>query len=153
VTGSPDLVRAAQAQCRTGKPGAPALVDYAGKTVASSQVWAIAQGGITLPVTGNTRNLNRLFRNLDYAALSLDLNSALDVRLTAQGRTEQASREFEENLRAILSLASAAESRNPQIASLLASVQIQRASLTTTAKLTAPSGTVQTLLSHLTPAF
>jgi hypothetical protein len=153
VAGSAASVRAALAQYHTGKSGSPVLADAAARTVASSQLWAVAQGGVTLPVTGNARNLNRLFRNLNYAALSADLTDSLELHITARARTDEAAREFDENLRAILSLASAAETRNPQIASLLASIQIQRAALKTDATLTVPPPTAESFLKLLTPAF
>jgi hypothetical protein len=145
VSGSDTSIRAALAQYRSGKSGVPALVDAA-KSVASSQIWAVAQGGIALPVEGNARNLNRLFRNLDYAAMSMDLDSSVDVRATGVGRTEQGTREFEQSLRAILSLASAAEARNPQIANLLSAVQIQRSGMKATASLRAGPEAVGELL-------
>lgn len=145
IVGSPDSIRAAVAQYQSGKSGAPALVDAA-KGVASSQMWAVAQGGITLPVEGNARNLNRLFHNLECAALAMDLDSGVDVRLIAVGRTEQGARDFEESLRAVLSLASAAESRNPQIASLLGAVQIQRTGVKATARLQAGSDAIDPLM-------
>jgi hypothetical protein len=149
VTGSPASVRAAVAQYHTGKSGAPRLTDFAAKSVASSPVWAAVQGGVHLDLPGNARNLNRLLLDLDYAALALNLDSALDLEITAQARSDPASSEFERNLRAILTLASAAEARNPRIASLFDSMQIRRTGLTTTANLRIPEDAVSPLLDQL----
>jgi hypothetical protein len=144
VAGPAGLVQAAIAQYRAGVSGTPALVD-ASKTVSAGAMWAVAQGGVTLPVEGNARNFNRLFRNLEYAALSVDLGSSVDARLIATGRTEQAAREFEESVRAALSLAMAAESRNAGVAALLASIQVERSGARATAKLHADGAAVDQL--------
>ena len=143
--GTPEAIRAASAQFRAGKPGAPGLAGYAARNGGGSPVWAVVQGGITLPLTGNSRNLNLLLRNLEYAALAGDLTASLDLRLTALGRNEQAAREFEENLRGILSLTSAAEARRPQIAALLRSVQVRRSGATTTVSVRVPPDMIETL--------
>jgi hypothetical protein len=146
VTGSTESVRAAVAQCRTGQPGAPALLDFAKKTAGSAELWIAVQGGITLPLTGNSRNLNRLFRDQEYASLAAHLNAAIDLRITAQGRDDRAARQFEESLRAFLSLAAASENRNPSLAALVNSTQIHRDGPITTATLAIPPEAVETFL-------
>jgi len=145
VIGPEDAIRAARAQYQSGKSGAPGLVDAA-KTVASSQVWAVAKGGIALPVEGNARNLNRLFRGLEYAALAMDLDSGVDVRVIAVGRTEQGARDFEQSLRALLSLAAAAESRNAEVEKLLGSAQVERSGVKATARLQVGTDAIDPLL-------
>jgi hypothetical protein len=150
LSGSPAAVRAALAQRRTGQTGVPGLLAYAAKTAGGSQVWVVVQGGVALPFTGNASNLNRLFRNLEYASLAVDLGSAVNLHVTALGRTEPAAREFEENLRGFLSLASAAESRRPEIAALLDSVRIRRDGVTATAWLNAPPDAVEKLVEAFT---
>jgi hypothetical protein len=145
ATGSPESIRAATAQYRTGKPGVPGLVDYGGATAGQSPLWAVVRGGLNLPLSGNSRNLNRLLRNLDYAALAVGLTTSIDLRITALGRDEQAARDFEESLRGILSLMSAAEARRPQIAALLASVAVRRNAKTATASLRVPPEMLDTL--------
>jgi len=153
VTGSPDSIRAAIAQYGTGKPGVPTLLDYAKKTAGGVPLWIAIQGGISLPLTGNTRNLNRLLRDLDYATAAATLDSAITLRLTAQSRSAEGANQFDQNLRAILSLASAAEARNASLATLLNSVQIHRDTLTTRATLTIPGAAVNTLLQPLNRTF
>jgi hypothetical protein len=150
VSGSDQMIRAAVSQYRTGKTGSPGLVDYAARVAGRSPIWIAARGGVTLPLAGNARNLNRLFRDLEYASLTIDLTSALELRINASGRTEQAAREFEENLRGFLSLASAAENRRPDIAKLLDSVQIRRQGASASASLSIPAGSMDGLLAPLT---
>jgi len=145
VIGPEDAIRAARAQYQSGRSGAPELVDAA-KTVASSQIWAVAAGGITLPLDGNARNLNRLFHGLEFAALAINLDSGVDLRVIAVGRTGQGARDFEESLRALLSLASAAESRSAEIQKLLGSVQVARSGVKATATLQAGPDAIDPLL-------
>lgn len=133
VSGPAEAVRAAMAQYRTGHTGAPDLMAYASRTVGSSAIWVATRGGVPLPLAGNAANLNRLLRNLQFAALGVDLDSAVDLRLKALGRDETAAREFEERVRAMLSMAAAGESRHPEIAALLDAVRIGRAGDTVTA--------------------
>jgi len=149
LSGSPAAVRAAIAQYRTGRTGAPGLLAYAAKTAGGAQVWLVVQGGVALPFTGNARNLNRLFRNLEYAALAVNLASAVNLSVTALGRTEPAASEFEENLRGFLSLASGAENRRPAIAALLDSVRIRRDGATANASLSAPADAIEKLIEPL----
>ena len=146
LIGSPDSLRAGMEQHRAGKTGSPGLVDYAAKTVGPSPLWIAAKGGVTLPLTGNARNLNRLFRNLEYVTLAVDLATALDLRIAALAQSEQAARDFEENLRGFLSLASAAENRRPDIARLLDSVQIRRNGVTAAASLRIPADAIDALI-------
>lgn len=145
AAGSPESTRAAAAQFRTGESGVPDLVDYGIAAAGKSPVWAAVQGGINLPLSGNSRNLNRLLRGLKSAVLAVDLAAPIDVRITALGRDEQGARDFEESVRGILSLTSAAEARRPQIAALLGSVDVRRNGATTTASLRVPPGMLDAL--------
>jgi hypothetical protein len=90
------------------------------------QIWMVARGSVPLPVAGNAANLNRLLRNTEYAAISARIGSAIEIEATAVGRTAQAGREFEENLRAILSLTAAANARQPDLVALIRSIRISR---------------------------
>jgi len=150
LSGSAVAVRAAIAQHRTGKTGAAGLLAYAAKTAGGAQVWVVVQGGVALPFTGNARNINRLLRNLEYAALAVNLASTVNLSITARGRTEPAAREFEENLRGFLSLASAAEDRKPAIAALLDSVWIRRDGATANASLSVPADAIEKLIEPFT---
>jgi hypothetical protein len=150
LAGSPAMVGAAMAQHRTGKTGAPGLFEFAAQSASASQAWAAVRGGVALPLSGNAANLNRLLRNLDYAALAADFSSSVHLSVSALGRNEPAAREFEENLRALLSLASAAEHGHAEIAALLDSVEIRRDGARAHATLEAPPETIEKLFDSFT---
>jgi hypothetical protein len=126
VTGSPGSVRAAIAQHKTGRNGAPDLLARAASLADGRQIWMVARGGVPLPVAGNAGNLNRLLRNTEYAGIAVRLGSGIEIEATAIVRTAEAAREFEENLRAILSLTAAASARQPDLVALIRSIQIRR---------------------------
>ena len=50
----------------------------------------------------------------------------IEIEATAVGRTAEAGREFEENLRAILSLTAAANAHQPDLVALIHSIRISR---------------------------
>jgi len=150
LAGSPCMVSAAMAQHRTGKTGAPGLLEFAAQSAGAGQAWVAVRGGVALPLSGNAANLNRLLRNLEYAALAADFSSSVRLSVSALGRNEPAAREFEENLRALLSLASAAEHGHAEIAALLESVQIRRDSAMAHATLEAPPETIEKLFDTFT---
>ena len=126
VSGSPDSIRAAIAQHKTGRIGAPDLLARAASVADGKQMWMVARGGTPLPVAGNAANLNRLLRDTEYAAIALRIGSGIEIEATAMGRTAEAGREFEENLRAILSLTAAANAHQPDLVALIRSIQIRR---------------------------
>ena len=126
VTGAPDSVRAAIAQHKTGRDGAPDLLARAASLADGKQIWMVARGGVSLPVTGNAANLNRLLRDTEYAALAARIGSRIEIEAIAVGRTAEAGREVEENLRAILSLTAAANARQPDLVALIHSIQLRR---------------------------
>ncbi len=126
ISGSPGSVRAAMAQHKTGRDGAPDLLARATSLAAGKQIWMVARGGVPLPVAGNAANLNRLLRDTEYAAIAARIGSQIEIEATAVGRTAEAGREFEENLRAILSLTAAANARQPDLVALIHSIQLRR---------------------------
>ena len=126
VAGPPDAVRAAIAQHKTGRDGAPDLLARAASLAGGKQIWVVARGGVTLPVTGNAANLNRLLRDTEYAAMAARIGSGIEIEATAAGLTAEAGREFEENLRAILTLTAAANARQPDLVALIHSIRISR---------------------------
>jgi hypothetical protein len=126
VAGSPGSVRAAIAQHKTGREGAPDLLARAASVARRKQIWMVARGGVPLPVAGNAANLNRLLRDTEYAAIAARIGSQIEIEATAVGRTAEAGREFEESLRAILSLTAAANARRPNLVALIRSVRISR---------------------------
>ena len=146
VSGSPDSIRAAIAQHKTGRIGAPYLLARAASVADGKQIWMVARGGIPLPVAGNAANLNRLLRDTEYAAIALRIGSGIEIEATAAGRTAEAGREFEESLRAILSLAAAANARRPDLVALIHSVLIRREDRTVRVALSAGPDAVDSLL-------
>jgi hypothetical protein len=146
VTGSPDSVRAAIAQHKTGRDGAPDLLALAASLADGKQIWMVARGGIPLPVAGNAANLNRLLRNTEYAAIAARIGSGIEIEATAVGRSAQDGREVEENLRAILSLTAAANARQPDLVALIHSVQIRREDRTVRAALSGGRDAADALL-------
>jgi hypothetical protein len=146
VAGSPDSVRAAIAQHKASRDGAPDLLARAASLADGKQIWMVARGGVPLPVAGNTANLNRLLRNTEYAAITARIGSRIEIEATAVGRTAEAGREFEENLRAILSLTAVANARQPDLVALIRSIQIRREDRTVRAALSAGPDAAASLL-------
>ena len=123
ISGPAEAVRNAIAQHETGRSGAPELVARAAAIAGNSEIWAAVRGRITLPLTGNTANLNRLLHQVDYAALTIKLDSRIAVDLTGASRTAEEGQRLEETLRAIVTLAGAA---NRRLDTLLRGVEIRR---------------------------
>jgi hypothetical protein len=135
VSGPPESVRAAIAQHQTGVKGQTRLLDHAADIASGRQVWMVAQGGITLPFTGNATNLNRILHFTEYVTLAAQIDSRIQIEATGVGRTANGSRQLEESLRAILTFATAAEERQPEVAAALNSIQVRRDGLNVHAKL------------------
>ena len=112
VSGPPDLVQAAQAQ--HGKGGAPAT-ELARAAASGKPVWVYLRGGTALPLTGNAANVNRLMHSTASATLTVALGDRIDLELTAIGLNDAAATEFEQSLRAMLTLATAAKVRLPAV--------------------------------------
>jgi len=144
VTGPPALVRAAAAQRAAGRIGAPALLAEA-ETVARQPVWAVVPGNAPLPLSGNAANLNRLLGYTNYTTLTLDAGSQIGLHVTGICGSADRARQFEETLRGLLSLARAT-TRDRDLASVFAAVQIRRDDLTVHADITTAPETVQRLL-------
>jgi len=151
VTGSPDAVRAAIAQHQTGTPGSPRLVELAANVPAGRQIWLVAQGGITLPLTGNAANLNRILRLTDSISLSAQVDSAVRLEAIAACSTPDAARQLEESMRAILTLAGAATRRQPDLSQALQAVEIRREDRTVRASLSTSPETAGQFLCALIP--
>jgi hypothetical protein len=128
--------------------GGPAdLLAQAESVAAGHAIWMIARGTATLPLTGNAQNINRLLHMTDTLSLGADLHSGLALASTAQCRTPDAARGFEESLRALLSLTAAGlRLRQPELAALLDSATIERRDRTVHAALSAGLDTAAQLL-------
>jgi len=144
--GPPDAVRRALEQQRTGRSVVPGLMAFAASVAAANPIWIVAQGGVKLPLAGNAANLNRLLANLEFAGFTVQIDPAAVLRLTALGRTADDARQFEETLRAMLTLTSAAESRQPEVAALVAGIPVERSGRTANAAVTVPQPLIEKLL-------
>lgn len=127
--GGADAIHAALAQSRTGRSGAPELVERATAALGSGNAIGIAAlGGTSVPATaGQLANLNGLLRMSEYATLSLRLDTALDAAATAVCPNPATATRFEETLRAMASITAAAVARRqPELAALLRSLDVRR---------------------------
>ncbi len=143
LAGSPASLRAATAQHTTGRTGTPELLAHA-ETIAAHPLWAAVRGGIPIALPGNAANLERLFQFTEYATLTADVDTKVELTLNAAGRTPDAARQFEETLRAVLTVAAAG--RDPALTTMLQSVQIRREEQSVQAKLTATTERLGKLL-------
>jgi hypothetical protein len=151
VAGSPGSVRAAQAQYKTNAAGEPELVSQADAVAAGNQIWILARGDVPLPLTGNAANVNRLLRNMEFAAVTMAVHSAIEFTVTARGRTPDAARHFEETLRATLTMTAAAEAKNANLAALLRTIQVRRDDRMVHATLSTNTETARQLLELFAP--
>ena len=62
------------------------------------------------------------------------------------------AREFEETLRAMLTLAATAQSRQPEVASLISAIPVERKDRTVTASANLPPALLDKLVHQLAPA-
>ena len=124
LIGPPAAVQAATAQRKTGRTGVPELLAHAA-LAAPGLIWLAVEGRTALPLTGNFANVNRVLRLVDYATLTLDLDSRVDLRLHGVSHSAEEARQLEESLRALVSLA-AASARDADVAALLKSIQVMR---------------------------
>ena len=128
LAGTPASIRAATAQHARGRTGAPGLVAPVltqAAPVINNDIWAVVRGGTRLPLPGNGANVNRLLALTEYTTASTTWDSA--IRLDADGHcaTPESARQLEEHLRALITLGKVA-AKTPDLASLLASVQLRR---------------------------
>jgi hypothetical protein len=138
-SGPADLVQAAEAQHATGKSGVPELLEHAPR---DRQIWVVLRGGVSLPLTGNYANVNRLLRDMDFASVSMRAGSQVEIALTARGRTAEAARHFEQTFRATLTLIAAGEGKNAELATMLRSIQVKREDRDVSARVSMPADDV-----------
>lgn len=151
AAGDPETVQAAIAQHRTGQPGAPDLLPLAQTLAPDHPIWIVARGGVSLPFSGNAANLNRLLRDAETSALTLSLNSQIQLTATIVGRTPDAARQVEDTLRAAITMAGAAEARQSEMTALLKSIQLTRDNRTVLAALSTNLDSAQKLFRALAP--
>ena len=149
AAGNPDSIRAAAVQHRTGRSGAPGLVARAASVAAENQVWAVARGGLTLPLGGNAANLNRILRATEWTTLAARVDSAIHLQAAGACSTAEGARQVEESVRALLSLAAVSLAREPDLAALVRSVGVSRDNLAARATLDVPPAQSEKLLALL----
>jgi hypothetical protein len=110
LAGPPGLVRAATSQHNAGTTGAPELVAAGDKPI-----WIVIRGGVTLPLGGNAANANRLLHATTHTTITIALRENIELELTAECVTADAGREFEQSLRAMLTLAAASRAGLPVV--------------------------------------
>jgi len=126
IAGPAGLVRAATSQYGTGTTGVPDLVEPAKVLAGAKPIWIVVRGSGVIPLGGNSANLNRLLHATRHTTVAVELRERLDLEVTALCLTPDAGREFEQSLRAILTLTATANARQPVLAALLRSIQIRR---------------------------
>jgi hypothetical protein len=134
LAGSAEAIAAADTRRKNGSPQ-PALLAPAESIAGGKDIWAVVRGDVTLPLSGNAANVNRLLRNMEFAAVTVRAGSPVEFALTARGRSPEAALHFEQTLRAILTMTAAAETKQPDLAALLRSIQVRREDRTVTAAL------------------
>ena len=146
LSGSPDAVRAATAQHRRGVAGTLGLVRQAQGLASGREIWILAMGNANLPVSGNAQNLNRLLHSTEYATLAVHATDGIEAEATGVCGTAEAARRLEEELRAMASVAAAAEARQPGLAAELRAIQVSREERTVRVDLRAGAAGVEQLL-------
>jgi len=146
VSGSPDSIRAAAAQHRTGRTGAPDLLAHAATIAPDNQIWAVERGGIALPLSGNLANLNRILRAAEWTALTARIDAGLELRATAACATSEGARQIEESVRGLISLAAVSLARQPDLATLLRAAEVSRENTTVRVSLPVPGAQAARLI-------
>jgi len=126
VAGSPEAVRAATAQRKTGASGAPWLLDRGAEAGRFGQIWAVARGGGALALPGNAANLSRLLSFTEYATFAAKLTGSIELQATGVARDDAGAQRLEEYLRGFVSLAILAAGRNAALAAPLRALQVSR---------------------------
>jgi hypothetical protein len=140
VSGPEDLIAAAAApHPRAGilAIAEPAAIHHA--------IWIAIRGGTPLPLEGNLANANNLVTLADSLTLTAVLHDAppdaVDLELAARCPTPATALQFEQRLRALISL-SAANTRRPEFAA----IQLHREDRVVRATLSTTTASIQLLV-------
>jgi hypothetical protein len=126
AAGSPDWVRAAASPQRQENAGVNALLDRAEPLAAAGDIWMVAAGNATLPLTGNGENLNRLLHSTEYTTLSIRLTGQIAIEVVGMCSGPEAARHLEETARAFITLGAAGSARQPALSGLLRRIRLTR---------------------------
>lgn len=146
VSGSPDSVRAATAEHRTGHTGVPDLMARAADIAPGNQIWAVARGGIALPLSGNLANLNRVLRATQWTTLAAHVDAGLELHAATNCATAERAQQMEESVRGLISLAAVSLTRQPDLAALLRSAAVSRGNADVRVSLSVPGAQAARLI-------
>ena len=133
LSGAPNLIAAATA----AHPPAGILAP-AESVAATRPIWIAVRGGVALPLEGNLANVNNLLRGTEYVTLAWQHGDPTELELVARCPTPDAALRFEQSLRAMVSLATATNARQPATAGVLESIRIRREERVVHVSLSAP---------------
>jgi hypothetical protein len=122
AAGASDRIQAARTQLESGQTGAGELT----RLVPAAPIWAVIRGDGQLPLTGNLANAKNLLREADYTIVSAQPGESINLSVTSECPTPDNARRLEQSLRALATLAAAANTRQPDLAALLRSVNVSR---------------------------
>lgn len=126
ISGSPEAVRAAAAQRKTGVTGVPWLLDRGAEAERFGQIWAVARGEGALSLPGNAANLSRLLNFTEYATFAVKLTGSVEFQAAGVARDDANAQRLEESLRAFVSLALLAAARDAALAAPLLALKLSR---------------------------
>jgi hypothetical protein len=126
ASGSPEAVRAATTQRKTGATGAQWLLDRGAGAERFGQIWAVARGGGALALPGNAANLSRLLSLTEYATFAVKLADSIEFQAAGVAHDAASAQRLEESLRGLVSLALLAAARNPALSAPLRALQVSR---------------------------
>ena len=119
AAGSPNWLRAAAEQRRSGAAGTAPLLAQAEPLARTSEIWMVVAGNATLPLTGNGENLNRLLHATRYTTLTLRLTDKVALDAVGMCSTPESARNLEGTVRAFITLGTAASARQTAVAGML----------------------------------
>lgn len=140
AAGSPEWLRAAEAQHRKGARGFPALLRMAEPVAKTAEIWIAAMGNASLPLSGNAENITRLLHSTQYATLGARLGDAIQLEVDGVCATPATAQHLEESLRAMITLGEAVSSRQPPVVRMLQSIDLRHEDRTMRGILSVPPG-------------
>lgn len=125
AAGSSDWLSAAVSRHNGG--AANALLARAEPAAATGDIWLVAAGSATFPLSGNGDNVNRLLHATQYSTLSVRLTDQVSLDAVGVCRDPESARHVEETARAWVTLGAAGAARQSAVSGLLRRIQVSRA--------------------------
>jgi hypothetical protein len=141
LSGAPRLIASA-----TAAHPAAAILGPAESVAAGRPLWIAVRTGAALPLEGNLANVNNLLRDTEYVTLAVQPGDPTELLLVARCPSPGAALRFEQNFRALVSLATAANARQPTTAGMLQFIRIGREERVVHVSLSAPLDALGKLL-------